>query len=96
MDRMMSTDSQNLVEVEIGAMKAYLESIGFESIAQVGHSLPLRHLESGVFVSLTKSADSKLVRPADFLSIKFRLETEGLVSEEAIAELNQGRLPISR
>lgn len=91
----MSTDSQNLVEVEVTAMKDYLVSIGFEAIDQVAHSLAFRHQESGVFVTLTKNPDSKLVRPADFLSIKFRLETEGLVSSEAIAELNHGRLPIS-
>jgi len=36
----------------------------------------------------SKSTDSKLVRPADFLSIKFRLESEGLISGDAIADLN--------
>ena len=91
----MSTDNQNLAEIKTTAMQAYLVAIGFESIAEVGKSLAFRHSRSGTVVTLTNSDDSDLVRPADLLSIKFRLETEGLISDTAVAELNQGRLPIA-
>jgi len=92
---MMATDNQSRVEVEFAAMRDYLSSIGFKPIAEVGHSLAFRHPDSVVVLTLTKSTKSELVRPADFLSIKFRLVSEGLISGEAIAELNQGRLPMA-
>ena len=91
----MSMDNQNPAEVSIVAMQEYLIAIGFESFAEIGHSITFRHSDSGAVVTLTKNNDSDLVRPADFLSIKFRLESEGLISENAVAELNQGKLPIA-
>ncbi len=91
----MSTDNQNLAEIKIAAMRAYLIAIGFESIAEVGQSLAFRHSLSDTLVTLTKSDDSGFVRPADLLSIKFRLEAEGLISDNAVTELNHGRLPIA-
>ena len=92
---MMATDNQNLVEVEATAMRDYLLSIGFKPIAEVGHSLAFRHPDSEVVLAITNGSGSELIRPADFLSIKFRLESAGLISDEALAELNQGRLPIA-
>lgn len=88
-------DNQNLAEVRIAAMQEYLIAIGFEAFVEIGHSTTFRHPDSGAVVTLTKNADSELVRPADFLSIKFRLESEGLISENAVAELNQGKLPLA-
>ena len=92
---MMATNNQNRVEVGMAAMQQFLQTVGFESIAKIGHSLAYRHRESGAVVTLTAGEHSGTVRPADFLSIKFRLESEGLVTDEAVAELNQGRLPIA-
>ena len=91
----MSTDSQNLVEVKIEAMQEYLISIGFEHVSEIGQSAAFRHVESGSLVTLTGSSGTELIRPADFLSVKYRLESEGLVSDAAVAEMNLGRLPIA-
>ena len=91
----MSRENRSHVEVTIDAMKVYLLSIGFKAIAEIGASLAFRHPESEVVVTLTKTINSKFMRPADFLSIKIRLETEGLVSDSAVAQLNQGRLPLA-
>ncbi len=86
---------QNRADVTVAAMRDYLITIGFESFVEVDHSLAFRHADSEVVVTLTTNEDSDLVRPADFLSIKFRLESEGLISDNAVAELNQGKLPIA-
>lgn len=91
----MSTDNQSPAEIEIAAMRLYLLSLGFQPIAEVGHSMAFRHLESGAVVTLTKNDGSEFVRSADLLSIKFRLEAEGLISQRAITELSQGKLPIA-
>ena len=91
----MSTDNQSHVKVTIGEMKVYLLSIGFNAIAEVGESLAFRHPESEIVVTLTKNTESEFMRPADFLSIKFRLENEGLISGSAVAQFDQGRLPVA-
>ena len=91
----MTTDNQNLVSVSIPQMRAYLKSIGFERFGEVGKSTTFRHLESGTIVTLTQPMQGDLVRAADFLSIKIRLATKQLVSEDAVATFNQGRLPIA-
>lgn len=87
--------NQNRAQATTASMQQYLIAIGFESFVEVGHSLAFRHADSGTVVTLTTNDASELVRPADFLSIKFRLESKGLVSDDAVAELNQGKLPIA-
>ena len=91
----MTTNNQNLVEVSAKAMQAYLISIGFHLIADSGHSLAFRHDGSGVVVALANSDNSDLVRPADFLSIRVRLESEQLITEDAAEVFKQGRLPLA-
>lgn len=88
-------DKQNPAEIKSEAMNAWLLSIGFQQIAESGHSLVFRHVQSGSVVTLTRRDDSEFVRPADVLSIRVRLESEALVTDDAIEELRRGRLPIA-
>jgi len=91
----MTTNNQDLAEIKADAMQAYLVSIGFQQIAETGQSLAFRHGKSGSIVTLTKQEDSEFVSPADFLSIRVRLVSEELITEQAAAEFQQGRLPIA-
>jgi uncharacterized protein YegL len=76
-------------------MQTYLVSIGFQAIAGSGHSLAFLHRESGSVVTLTKREDSEFVSLADFLSIRVRLESEKLITEDAASEFRDGRLPVA-
>lgn len=91
----MKTNNQNLAEIKTDAMQAYLVSIGFQRVAESGGTLAFRHGESGSVVTLTKREDFEFVSPADFLSIRVRLESESLITEDAAAEFREGRLPIA-
>jgi len=89
------TNDQQAVDVTTEAMKSYLAAIGFVLFAEMDHAVVFRHGTTGSVVTLGTHDDSRFVRSADFLSIRFRLETEGLVSEDAILKLKQGQLPIA-
>lgn len=91
----MTTNNQNLAEIKTNAMHAYLASIGFRPIAESGGTLAFRHGESGSVVTLTRREDSEFISPADFLSIRVRLESESLITEDAAAVFREGRLPIA-
>jgi len=91
----MAKDNQNPSSISISAMQDYLKSIGFALCAQSGQSLAFRHEGTGTIVTLTPPAEGEQIRAADFLSIKTRLEMQDLVSEDAVAIFNQGRLPVA-
>ena len=91
----MMTNNQNPVEIKTDAMQAFLVSVGFQALAERGGTLAFRHGDSDSVVTLTKRDDSEFVSPADFLSIRVRLESENLITEAAAAEFREGRLPIS-
>lgn len=91
----MTTNKQSRAEISADAMQAYLLSIGFQAIAESGLSLAFRHNGTGSIVTLTRRNDSAFISPADFLSIRVRLESENLITEEAAAEFRRGRLPIA-
>lgn len=72
----------------------YLLSLGFEETeAKVAGTKVLYHRSSKTVLVFTEMPPGDPVRPADYLSVLVRLEYQGLVSEDALDELRQGRLP---
>jgi hypothetical protein len=72
----------------------YLLSLGFEETeAKVDRKRVLYHSPSKTVLLFSDRGPNEPVRPADFLSVLVRLEYQGLASDEALAELRQGRLP---
>lgn len=89
----MSEKSQK--RIEFNGLQKFLTSIGFERAARVNKSLAFHHPDSGTIVTLTIPEDGREVRPADLLSILFRLENQGLVEESALKQFRIGKLPLA-
>jgi hypothetical protein len=81
-------------KITFARLRSYLISLGFaETEARLPGTRTLYHRASKTLLVFTEMPAGEPVRPADFLSVLVRLEYQGLVSDAALDELRQGRLP---
>lgn len=85
----------NRTEITFDGLKKFLRQIGYDQILQCSRSLVFRHPRSETLVMLSIPDDGCSVRSADLLSIRVRLENQGLIDDAAVSELEAGRLPMA-
>ncbi len=82
-------------EITFDGLKKFLRQIGFDQTLQCSRSLVFHHPQGETLVMLSIPDDGHSVRSADLLSIRVRLENQGLIDDVAIRELEAGRLPMA-
>ena len=74
---------------------AFLKRIGFEEGSCKDHAVVLKHPPTDTVIALIVPHDGVTVRPADLLSVLTRLEFNGIVDTETLAQFRAGQLPLA-